>query len=143
MLSQSGTVSEPKNEAMRVLVCGADNVGKTALIRVFCGKSVDAQSPTRRASDESVGCYTVPFLNATLHISEQCDTGHKTLATEVENYQIFLVCFAVNDRASYEYARDLRTKIERVKEVYGDKYAIVMVGTKGDVKGDESTETLI
>merc|ERR1712013_337772 len=123
-----------------VFVCGASKVGKSALIRAFRGRSLDTESPTRKCSDESNGCYEVPFQNYTLRICEQRETGLNTLATEVEHFAIFLICYAVNDKASHEYALDLRKKIERIKEVYEAKYSIVLVGTKDD-ESDQNVDS--
>ena len=129
-------------ETLNVCVLGSIGTGRTSLLQRFTGrtasKPVDGYSPM--SSDVIPGEYEFPLDVGNQH----CDLKISTLddvnliypASQrrgeiIRKGQIFICCFAVDSRASYESALTARDRIIREREDDTD-YSVVLVATKCD-----------
>ena len=140
----------------RMTVIGAGAVGKSALtIRYIANEFQNEYDPTIEASytrllelnpmDKDIDAYRCQdydqdkYKYISMHV---VDTAGKEQFAALQHHwiresQIFLLCFAINAERTFEHVANIRKVILRnLGEDRDEKFAMILVGTKGDLRHD-------
>lgn len=135
------------NKKLKIIICGDSRVGKTSLIKRFTEGTFEENV----YYDPSIGGYQqTVFLNdrrCILQIEDYAGqqmiySSQSILDHFMRSGHIFLCCFSINSKKSYEIALSDRRRIIRSKE--GDNnWSIILVATKCDLMDDYNKTTLV
>lgn len=113
---------------IRVAMLGAKGVGKTSIAQKYVNRSFSAHNkePIEGVFQKRVGRYEIEIRD----ISVDDVFPKKHLGPRVLSCDAFVLVYAVDDDASFDYLTDLREKIILKK---GENVPIVVAGNKSDL----------
>ena len=137
------TLRDPKEDKYRIILLGAYGVGKSLLTIRFVARSyLEEYDPT---IEESYGKWLVfskhcsvllDILNVTY--VEQFSSLRYASYYEAGQANIYLLCFSVFDQRTFEQVKREREKIAEDDPRDHGQYLLMAVGTKCDLRTDES-----
>ncbi|XP_061196608.1 ras-like protein rasD [Saccostrea echinata] len=129
-------------KVLRVVVLGANRVGKTTLVKTFLQSSPDHSIESNVSKD--VHSKMILFPDGLYHRVEFVDISNLDEFPSMKEVYIqtgdaFVVMYAVDNQQSYDEAQVIRQEITRLKGRCFDN--IVMVGNKLDIKSTRKIST--